>query len=53
MEEVLTQNQMFNLEKGEHEQLSYYEALKWLAKKYNIEIKERELTTEEKQASQD
>lgn len=25
----------------EHEQLSYYEALKWLAKKYNIEIKER------------
>ena len=32
----------------EHEQLSYYEALKWLAKKYNIEIKERELTTEEK-----
>ncbi|MCZ8371729.1 DNA primase [Phocaeicola sp. KGMB11183] len=34
----------------EHEQLSYYEALKWLAKKYNIEIKERELTTEEKQA---
>ncbi|WP_294588437.1 DNA primase [uncultured Phocaeicola sp.] len=34
----------------EHEQLSYYEALKWLAKKYNIEIKERELTEEEKQA---
>lgn len=34
----------------EHEQLSYYEALKWLAKKYNIEIKERELTSEEKQA---
>lgn len=34
----------------EHEQLSYYEALKWLAKKYNIEIKERELTNEEKQA---
>lgn len=33
----------------EHEQLSYYEALKWLAKKYNIEIKERELTHEEKQ----
>ena len=33
----------------EHEQLSYYEALKWLAKKYNIEIKERELTAEEKQ----
>ena len=32
----------------EHEQLSYYEALRWLAKKYNIEIKERELTDEEK-----
>lgn len=35
----------------EHEQLSYYEALKWLARKYNIEVKERELTDEEKQAS--
>lgn len=34
----------------EHEQLSYYEALKYLAKKYNIEFKERELTNEEKQA---
>ena len=34
----------------EHEQMSYYEALKYLAKKYNIEIKERELTEEEKQA---
>lgn len=34
----------------EHEQMSYYEALKWLAKKYNIEVKERELTDEEKQA---
>lgn len=34
----------------EHEQLSYYEALKWLAKKYNIEIKEKELTNEEKQS---
>ena len=34
----------------EHEQLSYYEALRWLAKKYNIEIKERELTAEERQA---
>lgn len=34
----------------EHEQLSYYEALKWLARKYNIEIKERELSDEEKQA---
>ena len=33
----------------EHEQMSYYEALKYLAKKYNIEIHERELTDEEKQ----
>lgn len=31
----------------EHEQLSYNEALRWLAKKYNIEIKEREMTAEE------
>lgn len=35
----------------EHEQLSYAEALKWLANKYNIEIKERELTPEERAAS--
>ena len=34
----------------EHEQMSYPEALRWLAKKYHIEIKERELTDEEKQA---
>ena len=34
----------------EHEQLSYYDALRWLARKYNIEIKERELTDEEKHA---
>ncbi len=34
----------------EHEQLSYYEALKYLAKKYHIEIKERELTDEERTA---
>lgn len=33
----------------EHEQLSYYEALKWLAKKYGIEVKEKELTAEELQ----
>lgn len=33
----------------EHENLSYAEALRWLAKKYNIEIKERELTDEERQ----
>ena len=34
----------------EHEQMTYPEALKWLAKKYHIEVKERELTTEEKEA---
>ncbi len=34
----------------EHEQLSYYEALKYLAKKYHIEVKEKELTAEEIQA---
>ncbi len=34
----------------EHEQLTYYEALKYLAKKYNIEVKEKELSNEEKQA---
>lgn len=33
-----------------HEQLSYPEALKYLAKKYHIEVKERELTDEEKKA---
>lgn len=33
----------------EHEQMSYPEALRYLAKKYGIEIKERELTSEEKQ----
>lgn len=33
----------------EHEQMTYLEALRWLAKKYNIEIHERELTDEEKQ----
>lgn len=33
----------------EHEQLNYYEALKWLARKYNIEVKERELSNEEKE----
>ncbi|HEY5590319.1 MAG TPA: DNA primase [Paludibacter sp.] len=30
-----------------HEQISYYEALKFLAKKYNIEVQERELSSEE------
>lgn len=34
----------------EHEQLSYPEALRYLAKKYGIEIKEKELSDEEKQA---
>lgn len=33
-----------------HEQLSYYEALKYLAQKYNIEVQERELTAEQKEA---
>lgn len=33
-----------------HEQLSYYDALKYLAKKYHIEVEEKELTDEEKQA---
>ena len=34
----------------EHEQMTYPEALRWLAQKYHIEIKERELTNEEKEA---
>ncbi len=33
----------------EHEQMTYPEALKWLANKYHIEVHERELTAEEKQ----
>ena len=36
-----------------HEQLSYYDALRYLAKKYGIEIQERELTDEEKQSQTD
>lgn len=36
-----------------HEQLSYPEALKFLAKKYNIEVVEKEYTAEEKQAQSD
>lgn len=32
----------------EHEQLSYPDALRWLAKKYHIEIKERELSEDER-----
>lgn len=34
----------------EHEQMSYPEALRYLAKKYHIEIQERELSSEEKVA---
>ena len=34
----------------EHEQLSYYEALKYLAKKYHIEVIEKEMTDEERVA---
>lgn len=37
----------------EVEQISYVEALRVLAKKYNIEIKEKELTAEEKQHQND
>lgn len=36
-----------------HEQLSYFDALRFLAKKYNIEIQERELTDREKQIRSD
>ena len=36
-----------------HEQLNYFDALRWLAKKYNIEIQERELTEREKQIRND
>ncbi|MBR1934249.1 MAG: DNA primase [Prevotella sp.] len=32
----------------EHEQITYPEALRWLARKYNIEIVEKELTDEER-----
>lgn len=31
-----------------HEQMTYPEALRWIARKYNIEVQERELTSEEK-----
>ena len=34
----------------EHEQLSYVEALRWLARKYGIAVEERELSDEEKAA---
>jgi len=36
-----------------HEQLSYVDALKYLAKKYGIEVKETELTDEQKQIQGD
>ena len=36
-----------------HEQLGYYDALRYLAKKYNIDIQERELTDKEKQIRSD
>ncbi len=37
----------------EHEQMSYPQALRWLAEKYNIEIPEREATPEEQEAQSD
>lgn len=37
----------------EHEQISYVDALKYLAKKYHIEVKERDLSPEEMQANND
>ncbi len=36
-----------------HEQMTYYEALKYLAKKYHIEIVEKEFTDEERRAQSD
>lgn len=37
----------------EHEQMTYVEALKWLANKYNIEVREREISEEEKREQND
>ena len=37
----------------EQEQLRYYEALKFLAKRYGIEVKEKEMTREERQNQSD
>lgn len=37
----------------EHEQMTYVEALKWLAAKYNIEVQEREMSEEEKREQND
>src|SRR5690554_1627615 len=36
-----------------HEQHTYYEALKYLAKKYNIEVSEKEYTDNEKHTQSD
>lgn len=36
-----------------HEQITYPEALRWLAKKYNIEVEEKELTEEDKKQQSD
>ena len=35
----------------EHEQMGYPDALRWLARKYNIEVEEREQSEEEKRAA--
>ena len=37
----------------EHQQMTYPEALRWLANKYHIEIQERELTSQEREAEND
>ncbi len=37
----------------EHEKFTYPEAIRWLAKKYNIEIEERELTDDERKEQQE
>ncbi len=37
----------------EHEQMTYPEALRWLAKKYNIDIHDRELSAEERREAND
>lgn len=37
----------------EHEQMTYPEALRWLARRYHIEVKERELSAEERREESD
>ena len=37
----------------EHEQMTYPEALRWLANKYHIDVQERELSQEEREAEND